>query len=255
MYQKRPNVKGFHFRGLSEYDKVVTPHVQGNLRLIDSARATVLLNCSYEGSIIVEGRDPRRGGFLGSMTRLATITTHGLYLRDNHSIIMSDFYVEQAMDGIVLEGQAGQPPGRATIQGAKVDFTHGGKGQDGMVLDSRNYHGEVFFGPNQFYASLPRVPIRHTGQAELDLFLWANSFYRTHLEVEPKGRLRVHCIANHGVAIDDKNQALSHENRAEDSLPASELHRLVPALDDLRRLGEVDLTLNHATSHIQLTTY
>jgi len=246
MYQKRPNVKGFHFRGLTEHDTVVTPHVQGNLRFIDSARATVLLNCSYEGSIIVEGQDPRRGGFLGSMTRLATITTHGLYLRDNHSIVMSDFYVEQAMDGIVLEGQAGQAPGRATIQCAKVDFTHGGKGQDGMVLDSRNYHGEMFFGPNQFYASLPRVPIRHTGEAELDLFLWANSFYQTHLEVESKGSLCVHRIANHGVAIDDKDKTLSHENRAEDSLPAGEFHRLVPALDDLRRLGELDLTLNHS---------
>jgi hypothetical protein len=245
MYQKRPNVKGFHFRGLTEHDTVVTPHVQGNLRLIDSARATVLLNCSYEGSIIVEGRDPRRGGLLGSMTRLATITTHGLYLRDNQSIVMSDFYVEQAMDGVVLEGQSDRPPGRATIQGAKVDFTHGGKGQDGMVLDSRNYHGEVFFGPNQFYASLPRVPIRHMGEAELDLFLWANSFYQTHLEVESKGALRVHRIANHGVAIDDENKTLSHENRAEDNLPAGELHRLVPALDDLRRLGEVDLRLNH----------
>jgi hypothetical protein len=206
----------------------------------------VLLNCSYEGSVIVEGLDPRRGGFLGSMTRLATITTHGLYLRDNQNIVMSDFYVEQAMDGFLLEGQPGQAPGRATIQGAKVDFTHGGKGQDGMVLDSRNYHGSVFFGPNQFYASLPRVPIRHTGESELDLFLWANSFYQTHLEVETSGSLRVHRLANHGIAIDDKEKVLSHENRAEDNLPAGEFHRLVPALDDLRRLGEVDLTLNHS---------
>jgi hypothetical protein len=78
------------------------------------------------------------------------------------------------------------------------------------------------------------------------LFLWANSFYQTHLEVEPKGRLRVHRIANHGVAIDDKDKTLSQENRAEDSLPAGKLHRLVPALDDLRRLGEVDLRLNHS---------
>ncbi len=41
-------------------------------------------------------------------------------------------------------------------------------------------------------------------------------------------------------------KALSHENRAEDTLKASDLHQLVPALDDLRRLGEVDLTLNHS---------
>ena len=56
----------------------------------------------------------------------------------------------------------------------------------------------------------------------------------------------MHSIANHGVAIDDKDKALTPENRAEDSLPTGELHRLVPALDDLRRLGEVDLRLNHS---------
>lgn len=57
------------------------------------------------------------------------------------------------MDGLVLEGYAGAPTGRAVIQGAKVDFTRGGKGRDGTVLTIRDYGGAVFFGPNQFYGS------------------------------------------------------------------------------------------------------
>ena len=245
MYQKDPFRKGLHVRGLGSQAVVVVPHVQGNLRFIDSARATVLLNCSFEGSVVVEGKDPHRDGFLGFQTRLSTLTTHGLYLKDNHSIVMSDFYVEQANDGFVLEGAPGDPPGRATIQGAKVDFTREGKGRDGTVLDIRGYAGEVFFGPNQFYASLPRVPIVHRGARPLDLFLWGNCFYKTHLEVGKSPSLRLHLVGNEGVDVEGKDTVLSHESRAMDNLSADQMARLVPALDDLRRLGELDLRLNH----------
>ncbi|HUT37491.1 MAG TPA: glycosyl hydrolase family 28-related protein [Planctomycetota bacterium] len=245
MYQRQPFRKGLHLRGLGSKAVVVVPHVQGNLRFVDSAQATVLLNCSYEGSIVVEGKDRRRTGLLGFQTRLSTIATHGLYLRDNHSIVMSDFYVEQADDGYVLEGGPDDPPGRATLQGAKVDFTHGDKARDGTVLDIRNYAGEVFFGPNQFYASLPRVPILHRGERKLDLFLWGNCFYKTHLEAQKTPSLSLHLLGNEGVAVDAKDKVLSHENRAADNVLPADLARFAVALDDLRRLGELDLQLNH----------
>ena len=245
MYQKQPFRKGLHFRGLGSNAVVVAPHVQGNLRFVDSARAKFLMNCSYEGSVVVEGKDRRRDGLLGFQTRLSTITTHGLYLKDNHSIVMSDFYVEQADDGYVLAGSSDDPPGRATIQGAKVDFTRQGKGRDGTVLDIRNYGGEVFFGPNQFYASLPRVPVVQEGRRKLDLFLWGNCFYKTHLELRKGPSLGLHLLGNEGVAVDAKDRVLSHENRAGDNVPPSRLGRFAAALDDLRRLGELDLRINH----------
>ena len=245
MYQRKPFRQGLHFRSLGGKAVVVAAHVQGNLRFADSARATFLMNCSYEGSVVVEGKDRRRGGMLGFQTRLSTIATHGLYLRDNHSIVMSDFYVEQADNGFVLAGSEGDPVGRATIQGAKVDFTGGGKGRDGTVLDIRDYAGEVFFGPNQFYASLPRVPIVHKGRRKVDVFLWGNCFYKTHLDAQKSASLALHLLGNEGVAVDAKDKALSHENRAADNLPASQWGRLSAALDDLRRLGELDLRINH----------
>lgn len=94
MYQKAPLRQGLRFTNLTEKDVVVLPHVQGNLRFVNCGRATVAANCSYEGSVVVEGRDQARDGLLGFQTRLATIVSHGLYLRDNHSIVMSDFYAE-----------------------------------------------------------------------------------------------------------------------------------------------------------------
>ena len=245
MYQRKPFRKGLHFRGLGSGAVVVARHVQGNLRFTDSARATFLLSCSYEGSVVVEGKDRRRDGLLGFLTRLSTITTHGLYLRDNHSIVMSDFYVEQADDGYVLAGSAGDPPGRATITGAKVDFTRGDKGRDGTVLDIRDYGGEVFFGPNQFYASLPRVPVVQQGERKVDLFLWGNCFYKTHLDAKIGPSCRLHLVGNEGVAVEAKDTVLPHQGRADDNLPPAELGRLVPPLDDLRRLGDLDLRLNH----------
>ena len=245
MYQKQPLRKGLHFRGLGAGALVVADGVQGNLRFIDSARATFLLGSSYEGSVVVEGKDRRRGGLLGFQTRLSTIATHGLYVMDNHSIVMSDFYVEQADDGYVLAGSPDDPPGRVTIQGAKVDFTHGGKRREGKVLEIKGYGGEVFFGPNQFYASLPRVPVTHQGRSKLDLFLWGNCFYKTHLEVAKGPAMRLHLVGNEGVAVEGRDTVLSHENRAADNMAPKDMVRLAAALDDLRRLGALDLKIKH----------
>ena len=126
-----------------------------------------------------------------------------------------------------------------------MDFTTK-KGHDGTVLDIRNYGGEVFFGPNQFYASLPRVPILHRGGRRLDLFLWGNCFYKTHLEARKSPSLHLHLLGNDGVAVEGKDRVLSHENRAADNMSPDEAARLATALDDLRRLGALDLRLNHA---------
>ena len=246
MYQKQPLRKGLHFRGLGAKSVVVAPHVQGNLRFIDSARATFLFGCSYEGSVVVEGKGRDRSGMLGFQTRLSTLTTHGLYVRDNQSVVMSDFYVEQADDGFVLSGGPNDPPGRVTIQGAKVDFTRNNKSREGTVLDIRGYGGEVFFGPNQFYASLPRVPIVHKGSAKVDVFLWGNCFYKTHLEVSKGPGLKLHMAGNEGVAVDAVDKVLSHEGRAADNMSPADLIRLSPALNDLRRLGALDLRINHS---------
>lgn len=246
MYQKQPLRKGLVFRGLGAKAVVVAPHVQGNLRFVDSAAATFLMNCTYEGSVVVEGAGGRRGGLLGFQTRLSTATTHGLYVRNNHSIVISDFYVEQADAGHVLEGAAGDPPGRVTIQGAKLQFNVPKDRPDGgAVLDIRNYRGEIFLGPDQFYVEPPEMRIRHQGDAPLDLYLVGNCFYRTTLDVRQGPGAHLYFVGNEGVAVGPKDEVLPHENRADDNVGPAQLERLAAALDDLRRLGELDLRINH----------
>jgi len=238
MYQKQPFRQGLHLQELGEKAVVLMRHVQGNLRIINSARATILGNTTFEGSIVVEGKDRRRNGFLGFMTRLATIVTHGLYLRDNHSIVMSDFYVEQSDNGFVFEGSDDDPPGRATIQGAKVHFTVPKEATDkGTAMTIRNYGGQIFFGHDQLYVEPEAVRINHTGTRPLDLFLIGTCFYRTYLDITKGNSLQIHLLGNETVARQDKLVA--------DNMEGEEFGALSLALDDLRRLGEIDLKLNH----------
>jgi hypothetical protein len=247
MYQKQPFRKGLWLRELSHESVVVLRHLQGNLHLVDSARATVLAGVSYEGSIVVEGKNSRRDGFLGILTRLATITSHPLYLKDSHSIVASDFYVEQADNGYRLEGSADDPPGRATIQSPKLDFTVPVKketGRENVAFDIHGYRGQAFFGPIQFYPyTHPVAPflVRHEGRQTLDFFLSASCFYNATLDVRKEDGLHVFLTGNTRVG----ELPAPGQFHAEDFMAPGTLANLSAALDDLRALGELDLRVNH----------
>jgi hypothetical protein len=221
--------------------------VQGNLRLIDSAAATILGRTTYEGSVIVEGTSPRRDGFLGFLTRLSTITRHGLYVRDNHSIVMSDYYIEQADNGFVCEGSASAAPGRITLQGAKLQFNvPKDKPTEGTAMTVNNYHGQIFFGPGQFYVEPREVRITNTGTTQPELSVLSSLFYQTRLDV--KGNpLRLRLLGNEGVGhVTAEGQ--SEYLPSSDFQPQAALENLSRAFDDLRRLGEIDLQLSHPSN-------
>ncbi|MHB8901432.1 MAG: glycosyl hydrolase family 28-related protein, partial [Thermoguttaceae bacterium] len=247
MYQKEPFRKGLHLRGLGPEEVVVLSGVQGNLRIVDSAAATILARTSYEGSVIVEGASPRRDGFLGFLARLSTITRHGLYVRDNHSIVMSDYYIEQADNGLVFEGAAENAPGRVVLQGAKLQFNvPKDKPEEGTAMTLGGYRGEIFFGPGQFYIEPAQVRIRNVGATEPELLILSSLFYQTRLDLGG-GPLKLRLLGNEDVGqVTAEGQA---SYRASSDLePQAALASLPRALDELRRLGELDLQLNHPSS-------
>ena len=240
MYQKQPFRKGLWFTGLGSGDVVVMPHVQGNLRFVECARATVLANCSYEGSVVVEGKGHIRDGLLGFQTRLATVVDYGLYLRDSQSIVMSDFYVEQSDNGYRLEGSPGDPPGRATMQGAKVQFTvPDGDPNQCATFDVRGYRGNVFLGPDQFYIEPKAKRIRQQGAGPVDLYLIGCVWYDNKPQVEMGPDARLYIIANEAMGMDKVQYT------AEDRLPPTNLLPLAAVVADLRRLGAADARWNH----------
>jgi hypothetical protein len=245
MYQKAPLRKGLRFAKLNEKDVVVMPHVQGNLSFVNCGRATVLANCSYEGSVVVEGKEKARDGLLGFQTRLATIVTHGLYLRDNHSIVMSDFYVEQADNGYLFEGAPDVPPGRATLTGAKFHSFSSNDPEKNNLLDIRNYRGQIAIGPYQFYQEPKQMRMKQQGAERVDLLVWASSWYGA----KPDPQLST--VAQLSAAGNEFYGTAPGANPATERLFFGEaptdatLAKVSRALDDLRRLGETDLRLNH----------
>jgi sialidase-1 len=116
MYRKQASVRGLQCRSLPPGTVIVADHFNGNLKFTDCSRANVLFNTSFEGAIVVEGQESRRDGLLGVMTRLATINTNGLQVKDSQNLVMSDYYVESADRMMEFHGNAGDPPGRVTIQ-------------------------------------------------------------------------------------------------------------------------------------------
>lgn len=245
MYQKAPLRKGLRFTGLGEKDVVLMPHVQGNLRLVDCGRATVLANCSYEGSVVVEGKNQARYGLLGFQTRLATIVTHGLYLRDNHSIVMSDFYVEQADNGYLFEGAADDPPGRATLTGAKFHSFSSNDPAKNNLLDIRNYRGQIAIGPYQFYQEPKRMRMKQQSAAPVDLLVWASSWYGAKPDPQLSPAARLLAVGNEFYGTAPEADPVTERMFFKETPTDATLAPLSRTLDDLRRLGETDLRLNH----------
>jgi hypothetical protein len=245
MYQKAPLRKGLRFISLGEKDVVVMPHVQGNLRFINCGRATVLANCSYEGSVVVEGKDTARNGLLGFQTRLATIVTHGLYLRDNHNIVMSDFYVEQADNGYQFEGAADVPPGRATLTGAKFQSFPSKDPAKNNVIDIRNYHGQIFVGPYQFYQEPKRMRIKQQGSGPVELLLLGCSWYGARPEPQLSPAAKLLTVGNEFYGTWPEGETAGDLAFFTETPMDATLAKLSRALDDLRRLGEVDMRFNH----------
>lgn len=225
MYQKAPDAHGIRMLNLPPGSVVDAMHVQGNLHITGSERATLLFRTSYEGTITVEGPDTERDGFLGFMTRLATLSKPTLRIRDNHSIVMSDFYNEQSDQHLVLEGVPGQPDGAVTICGPKMHtFTQE------PVVGIRDYGGRVYYGQSQFYIDPKEPKFVATGTRPVRLILAGHFWYNTTPIFELGPAVTLTTIGNRGVP--------------DQGVDEGALEAMAAALDDLRRLGEIDRELS-----------
>ncbi|HYG77337.1 MAG TPA: glycosyl hydrolase family 28-related protein, partial [Planctomycetota bacterium] len=233
IYKNKPLVKGLQLKNLGEGDVVNINEIEGNVRCIDSARATILLRLSYEGSIVVEGAKPERGGFIGGCVRLSTSADPGLWLKDNQSIVMSDCYTESGTQFIRMEGNAALPPGRVTIQGAKFEIAN----KENNAVDVSNYHGELFVGPYNYYVGNPLHRFVHRGDAPFLLTVWGGSFYNSKPEFKLGNTARL-------IVAGCRSPGDTVESSVKDVGTAQALPALARAFDDMRRLGEVEMKLN-----------
>lgn len=232
MYQKQPDKQGILFENLSPQSLVHGVHVQGNLRFRDSAQAKFLFAQSYEGTVSVEGKSPKRDGLLGFMFRLTTIVNPSVWLRDNQSIVMSDLYAEQSDSYLRFDGAPGDPPGYATICGPKIHLN-----TKESVLQSSNWGGRFLLGLDQFYLEPASERFITTGDKPLQLTLAGTLWYNTAPEWALSPATKLVCLGNvpFGKGQPPQDTGLDQPGAL---TPFSQ------ALDDLRRLGTLDHQVN-----------
>ncbi len=238
-YQSKPLEHGLRMVNLGKQDRVYFREVDGNLHFTDCAQATIYLGVSYEGTIMVEGKSPERGGFLGGSVRLATITDPGLWIKDNQSIVMSDHYVESSLHLIRMQGGAALPPGRVTLQGAKFELVK----PENNAVEVEDYRGELFLGPYQFYVGNPIHHFVQQGDSPFALTLVGGLFYNSKPEFRLAPTASLGVVACESVVL-NKSDAIDRVRGVVNTSLPDALPRIARGLDDLRRLGAVDLEMN-----------
>jgi hypothetical protein len=226
MYQKAPDKHGIRFDCLPTGSVVDAWHVQGNLKITGCAHATLLFRTSYEGSVTLEGVASAGDGFAGFLTRVATACRPALRVFDNNSVVMSDFYNEQTDQIAVFTGAAGQPKGQITIQGPKMHML-----TQNPVFDISDYSGRIYYGQTQFYCVPKETEFRLSGTRPVQLILAGNFWYNSRPVFKAEPTARVVLVGNTGVP--------------DSALSPADLASVSSALDDLRRLGELDYRLSH----------
>ncbi|MHB9025214.1 MAG: glycosyl hydrolase family 28-related protein [Armatimonadota bacterium] len=232
-HQKQPETKGVRLNGLGSNCTVVMNLVEGNIRLLDSANATVLGNLTYEGAITVDHASATRTGFLGFMTRLSTLNDYGVYVRDNNNLVMSDWYHEQCDNGAMLSGEEDNPEGRITISATDADY-YGSANAQTMTID--NYQGKIFYGPSQFYFHPPIQTITQTGARPVNVVLMGGLFYSCSLAYTGDSSATYNFVGNtaNGTGV-----------APADNYTSQTLTDISLAVDDLQRLGTLDLSINY----------
>lgn len=153
--------------------------------------------------------------------------------------------MEQTDNGCVLEGAPGDPPGCATLTGAKFQsFSSSDPGRNN-VLDIRGYRGQVFVGPYQYYQEPKRMRIRQQGDAPVDLVLWASSWYGATPDLQLSAAAQLTTMGNEFYGSAPGTDPDMQQRFFSKAPTAQGLPQLSRALDELRRLGAADLHLNH----------
>ena len=232
MYKKAPEKHGIHFLNLPAGSVVDARHVQGNIRITGCGRAQLLFRTSYEGTVTVERelakeesgkRKAEADGLIGFLTRVSTASKPALVVRDNQSVIMSEFYNEQSDQIAVLSGKPGQPEGRISIQSPKLHLN-----TTNALLDIRDYKGQIYWGESQFYCNPKETMIRSEGTQPLQLILTGNAWWQNRPQFDLADSTKLTLMGDVGVP---------------DSINPSALGGISSALDDFRRLGELDTRL------------
>jgi hypothetical protein len=224
IYDLNPNAHGMHFDSLPAGSVVTVPKVQGNLWITNCAQATLLFRTSYEGTATIRGTSAANN-IPGFLTRMATITDPALQVFDNQSVVISDFYVEQSDQIAVFTGAPGQSQGTVTIQSPKAEMST----TNMPIFDIKGYAGRIYYGQVEFYCQPVKTIFQSSDAPSLQLILAGEFWYNNSPVFDLNPAVTPTLLGNSGAA--------------DSGVTPAAMAALSNALDDLRKLGQLDSSL------------
>lgn len=218
---------------------VLTDHVDGRVTVRDSSEATILIGFLVSVQQIVEGLSPQTG-FLGVLGRASALEEYPLVVRDNQSLVMTDWYNEQTRHLASISG-------RADVQGSVILDQTQSANEDPIAVMVDDYNGLIAQFGGMFGRASDEESRSITGTAteNTDLLQVANMYWhkapditvrnaRHHLVGNTLNKKSLGPFANVGNVTDDRTDALINS-----------------ALDAFGELGRHDLKLNYCIDAAQ----
>jgi uncharacterized repeat protein (TIGR02543 family) len=229
------------------FDLFRTSHNKGQLVFDNSAGATIMLN-DADGNLGIKGKSTDRSGFMGVQTYAGTFL-----IEDNHSVVGSECYMEQAKAEYArLKGAEGLPAGRVTLSSPRL---HTWKARDVGWMDDfiiENYHGSLASVAAKYdYAQEPDAyyRIKHTGSSPFNIVCMANAYSDKGPVFSVGEGVERSVIGSWIFSISPSgvHKAIPDVTHTNSMLHASR------ALDHFRELGHYDLAINYGIGTIPIT--
>ena len=225
MYQQNSK-KGLQFLNLPKGASVSANHLNGNVRATNSSRAKILINFHWEGTLTVEGAvETIRDGFIGLQAKLSTNAPYGIHIKDNQNLIVTNYYMEQADQYLLIEGNNSNINGHATIAGIKVNTNKN------PAIEINNYKGRIACVSLQYYQGIDPKEITQTGTQPLNLLMIGNTGFSPKINFNTTPAASLVLLQNKWIG-------------KADTIPLVGLQVAADAFDDFRELGQYDLAMN-----------
>lgn len=239
------------FRGLGRQDRVFIGVLFGIAEFDSCQRATVLFeqfhpsrhpqSKKFDTTLRVRGRDQAvpKDGFLGLLTFYNSLNPFDITVEDSQNLVISDYYTEQTWRVLRMKGNPGDTPGRVTLLCHKF---HGEHVDD--LVHVRDYHGGLYLTA----APISQVPITDPEEAKTvaggtmaGVKVKSVPMVFSHTGTNP---FDIMMVGGNTLFKTDPSASLILPKAGQPWPPAlsdADLSKIAAALDDLRRLGHVDL--------------
>lgn len=239
------NLYGYHdderkdtwivFDAMPAGSQIVSQHLDGRLRVSSSSAATILLGYLMSVQTVIDG-DANRGGFMGILARVSALADYPLVIKDNQSLVQTDWYNEQTPHLLALEGGNGGY-GKVVLDHTEASTT------DALLSSIKGYNGLLAqFGGMFGHPTDSRARVVELNETKAtEVLLAGNSFWNRPPEITGGRERGVHTLAN----TLHNRWGTTPFGVVDDRMDKNGYEKFGMAIDSFRALGSHDLSSNY----------